>query len=187
MKFLRFRIWMMALALLAGTVAKAEDIDLFAGSLPTGANAPNVLFVIDTGASFSASNNAFRCNISATGVVKVDGTGLNGDFTALDKTNGGVEQCALYSVVKSISAGTRTMVMGVMFFNSGMKTFDPTTGTFGSECASGVGGCLSMKLLEVNSSTAPNVLSWIKNWTVSGNNDYNIKAPANRGDGALML
>jgi type IV pilus assembly protein PilY1 len=194
MRWFQTRFFVLAMLLLTVVGAKAEDIDLFAGSLPAGAAAPNVLLIMDTGASFSASNNIMRCNISPAGDVRVDGGGANSDFTALDKTNGGVEQCALYSVVKSVAASTQTMALGVMFFNSGMKTFDPTvtpTATnpnapFGSECASGVGGCLAMKNVIVNSTTGPRIMEWIRNWTVSGNGNYNIKAPANRGDGATM-
>jgi type IV pilus assembly protein PilY1 len=186
MRMHRFRSWIMAVALVASAAAQAADTDLFAGPPPDPSAAPQVLFVIDTGASFSASNSAFRCNITSSGAVKTDGTGAAADFTNLDRTNGGVEQCALFSVVKSLAVSTTTVNIGVMFFNSGMKTFDPASNAFGSECSSGTGGCLAMKILSLNSTTAPRVLDWVRNWTTSGNGNYNIKAPANRGDGATM-
>jgi type IV pilus assembly protein PilY1 len=186
---IQLRRWVTAVALLSCFGARAADIDLFAGSPPSGTNSPDVLFVIDTGASFSASNSIFRCNISSAGVVSTNGTGSSSDFTALDKTNGGVEQCALYSVIKSLAAGSTTFNIGVMMFNSPMATFNPSTNTFTTPCgASGIsgGGCLAMPMTALTSTTAPNILSWVKQWTVSGNNNYNIKAPANRGDGSTM-
>lgn len=187
---IRFKGWMMAAALLASMAAKAADIDLFAGTPPAaGTNVPDVLFVIDTGASFSASNSIFRCNISSTGVVKTDGTGLAADFTALDKTNGGVEQCALYSVLQTMAAGSVTLNIGVMMYNSPMASYDPVANAFSNPCnASGIsgGGCLVMPMTTLNPTNAPNILNWIKNWTTSGNNNWNIKAPANRGDGSTM-
>lgn len=182
----RFRGWLIAAALAAAGGAQAADTDLFAGPPPDPSAAPQVLFVIDTGASFSASNSAFRCNINSSGVVKTDGTGAAADFTQLDRTNGGVEQCALYSVVKSLATSTTTVNIGVMFFNSGMKTFDPASNGFGAECASGTGGCLALRIMTLNATTGPRVLDWIRNWATSGNSNYNIKAPANRGDGATM-
>lgn len=188
MNIKRFQQWLTgtSLALLAAVTAHAADTDLFAGVSPDGANAPHVLFVIDNGASFSANNPAFRCNISSTGVVRTDGTGANADFTLLDGKNAGVEQCALYTVLKSLGESTTTIKVGVMFFNSGMKTLDLTTNTFGSECVSGDGGCLAVKILTLNSTTTPRILDWIRKWDPSGNNNYNIKGPSSRGDGATM-
>jgi type IV pilus assembly protein PilY1 len=181
---------------LLGTAARAADTDVFANP-NSGYNAPNVLFVLDTGASFSASNSLFRCGIDASGnVLTTDGTvitsGSNKNATALDQTNGGVEQCALYSVIKSIATGTTTTVnIGVMMFNSQQKTFHPSTtgastGTFALECAAGGGGCLALPMTQLNTMTAPSILNWVKGWVTSGNSDYLIKSPADRGDGATM-
>jgi type IV pilus assembly protein PilY1 len=189
MFWIRLKAWLMAAALLGSLGARAADIDLFAGSAPTGTSTPDVLFIIDTGASFSASNTSFRCNISSTGEVRTDGSGATADFTGLDKSNGGVEQCALYSVFKSLAAGSTTFNVGVMMFNSPMATFDPATNTFSNPCgASGIsgGGCLVLPMTTLNATSAPNILSWIKGWVSSGNSNYNIKAPANMGNGATM-
>jgi type IV pilus assembly protein PilY1 len=189
MLWIRLKTWLIAAALLASLSARAADIDLFAGSAPTGTNTPDVLFIIDTGASFSASNNSFRCNISSTGLVKTDGTGSASDFTGLDKSNGGVEQCALYSVLQTLASGSTTFNVGVMMFNSGMSTFVPGSTTFTHPCsASGVsgGGCLVMPMTRLDSSSVNGILGWIKGWVSSGNSDYNIKAPASMGNGATM-
>jgi type IV pilus assembly protein PilY1 len=191
MNSIRFKSWLLAAALLATSWARAADIDLFAGSAPTGTNAPDVLFVVDTGAAFSAAMNgsdAFRCNISSSGVVATDGTGLSGDFTQLDKSAGGAEQCALYSVFKSLAASTITVNVGVMMMNSGQATYDPATNSFSTPCKAVspvTGGCLVMPLVDLKSNVT-NILSWVKQWTTSGNNNWNIKAPNNRGDGATM-
>src|SRR5882724_776727 len=104
MTFIRLKGWVIAASLLIGMAAQAADIDLFTGGNPTGSLAPEVLFVIDTGASFGARNDAFHCNISDSGTIRIDAT--YADKTQLDSTNGGVEQCALYSLVKSLEKGT---------------------------------------------------------------------------------
>ena len=172
--------------LLVCLCARSADTDLFAGAAPTGSDAPQVLFVMDTGASFSASNSSFRCNISASGVVKTDGTGLAADFTALDGSNGGVEQCAIYSVISALPITTTSVSIGVMMFNAGQKAYNALNGTFSSDCTGGIGGCLAMPIVPFNSTTKPLILSWIQAWVTSGSNNYNIKAPASRGDGATM-
>jgi type IV pilus assembly protein PilY1 len=189
---IRTKNWLVAaFALLAGTIAHAADIDLFAGSAPTGTNAPNVLFVVDTGASFSSSNSAFRCAISSGGVnatVKTDATGAAADYTSLDQTNGGVEQCALYTVLQDLAKSTITVNVGVMVFNNAQKTYNPVTNAFGNECGAVTpvtGGCLMMPLVDLKTNIT-NILAWVKAWTTSGNNNWNVKAPNNRGDGATM-
>lgn len=59
-------IRLLATALLALQVpAVAEDIDLFMGVSPESGDKPNVLFVIDNGANFSASASERRCSIKA--------------------------------------------------------------------------------------------------------------------------
>jgi type IV pilus assembly protein PilY1 len=190
---MRLRGWLVALALLGSFGARAADIDLFAGSPPTGTNSPDVLFVIDNGASFSASNDAFRCSITTDGVVVTNSTGTA--FTPLDKKNAGVEQCALYSVLKSLVGGSTTFNIGVMMFNAnGLNTFTPSTtgastGTFSQPCsASGVkdGGCLLLPMTPLTAATSPSILNWIRQWTSSGNGNYNIKGPASGGHGATM-
>ena len=190
MSSIRFKVWLMAVGLLATMGAKAADIDLFAGN-PSSVTAPNVLIVMDTGASFSASNSNFRCSISVPGPSGLDATvnttsTVTTNLTPMDSTNGGVEQCALYSVFQSLATGTATINVGIMFLNNNQKTYDPVTNTYGSDCINAIGGCLAMKITPLNTSTAPNILAWIKRWTTSGNGNDNIKGPANRGDGETM-
>lgn len=187
MKSIRIAFWVLTLGLSASLSATAADTDLFAGATPTGTDAPQVLFVMDTGASFSASNTAFRCNISASGAIFTDGTsGLAADNSTLDKTNGGVEQCALYSVISSLPISATTVNIGIMLFNNNQKTYNPVTDAFTSDCTGGIGGCLAMPIVPINAITKPRILAWIKQWVTAGSSNYNIKAPASRGDGATI-
>ncbi len=169
--------------LLAQVQARAADIDLFAGLPPTGTNAPHVLFVIDNAANFSASVATQRCSITTTGVVSTDGTGAAP--TQLDGTAGAVEQCALYSVIKSLDAASSVKAnIGIMGFNaSGMKQFNPSSNSFSPDCVGGAGGCLMMPIVPLNATNKTNMLEWIRNWNI--NNDYNIKAN-NAANGAAM-
>ena len=184
-----FKTFSSGFALLFATVANAADIDLFAGVPPTENDAPYVVFLMDTAASFSADNAIFRCSIDDDGVVVTNGTGSAP--TKLDKTNGGVEQCALYSVIKALDTSTTTVKfnIGVMMFNAQQRIFNALTGKFGGNCTGNVGGCLIMPVVPLNSTTKGHILNWIKNWTTStdkGDKDYLIKAPTDRGDGATM-
>jgi len=164
--------------------AAAEDIDLFAG-VQYDVDPPNVLFVLDNGANFSASVSTMRCSITAGGVVTTDGTGTAP--TALDRTAGAVEQCALYSALQSLTANATAQInIGVMGFNANnMKQYDPVSNTFSSACVNGTGGCLLMPIVPFNASTKANILEWIRNWQISGGSDYNIKGD-NSANGAVM-
>lgn len=186
MRSVRIKFWMMAMALLASMAAKGADIDLFAGAAPTGADAPYVLLVMDNGASFSANNNDFRCSITTAGVVTTDGTAAASTYTALDKKNAAVEQCALYSVISSLDISTTTVHIGIMVFNStGQKSYDPVTDTFSSSCPGGDGGCLIMPIVAINATTKPRILEYIRNWNASSG-DYNVKGNASLANGATM-
>ena len=101
----RSAAWAWLLAVLAG-VAMAEDIDLYAAA-PANAGRPNVLFVLDNAANFSA--NAANCTYS-------DGTA-----PSLDGTAGGIEQCALYNVVAGLplgADGSGVVNIGLMAYNA---------------------------------------------------------------------
>ena len=174
-----------AVLVLTGVQARAADIDLFAGVRPAGADAPNVLIVLDNAANFSASVAEMRCSITTNGVVTVDGTGAAP--TKLDGTAGAVEQCALYGAIQSLEAKSdATINIGVMGFNAGgMKQFNPADNTFSAACVGGTGGCLLMPLSPLNASNKPKMLEWIRNWALSGGSDYVIKAN-NTASGAVM-
>lgn len=186
MKSIQTKAWLTTLALLASLSAKGADIDLFAGAAPTGADAPYVLLVMDNGASFSANNPSFRCSITPDGVVTTNGTAAASTYTALDGKNAAVEQCALYSVIKSLDISTTTVHIGIMVFNSiGQKSYDPLNGTFSSSCSGGDGGCLIMPIVPINATTKPRILEYIRNWNATSG-DYNIKGSASLANGATM-
>lgn len=174
------------LALFAGAGAHAADTDLFAAVPPTGSDAPHVLLVMDNGSSFSA-NATFRCGIDSAGnVYTTAATVTNANKTDYDEKGGGVEQCALYSVIKSLDTSTVTVNIGIMMFNANQKSYDATTGTFSQACINGVGGCLMMPIVPLNSTTKPYILDYIKNWNNGNSGNYAIKAGANVGNGATM-
>ncbi len=177
MKSIQIKPWKVvgaALALLSSMSSKGADIDLFAGAAPTGADAPHVLFVLDTAANFSASVSDQRCSITAAGVVKTDGTGTAP--TNLDGTAGAVEQCAMYAAISSLDATSTVLAhIGIMGFNAnGMKQFNPSTNTF-TTCTGSTGGCLLMPISQLNATNKTNMLEWIRNWAISGGSSYNIK------------
>jgi type IV pilus assembly protein PilY1 len=171
-------------ALLFSGAAPADDIELFAG-LGTSTDAPNVMFVLDNAANFSASVTTMRCSITAEGVV--DTTGAGASPTNLDRTAGAVEQCALYSALSALAASTTARFnIGVMGFNAnGMKQFNPTTNSFSASCVGGTGGCLLMPLTPYNTANKANILAWIRNWAISGGSDHVMKGD-NTASGAVM-
>lgn len=164
--------------------AMADDIELFAGISSVG-DAPNVMFVLDNAANFSANVTEMRCSITSGGIVSTDGTGTAP--TSLDGTAGAVEQCALYSAIQALAANSTARInIGVMGFNAtNMKQFNPTANNFTADCTGGTGGCLLMPLTPFTPENKTRILAWIRNWTVSGNNDYNIKG-SNSANGAVM-
>jgi len=170
---------------LAGVQARAADIDLFAGVRPAGADAPNVLIVLDNAANFSASVSTQRCSITADGTVRVDGNGTAA--TNLDGTAAAVVQCALYAAIQALEArADATMNLGVMGFNNtGMKQFNPGTNSFSSDCVNGTGGCLLMPLTPLTGTNKANILEWIRNWALAGGSNYVVKAN-NSANGAVM-
>lgn len=134
---------------------RAEDIDLFAGSpASSSATAPNVLLIIDNAANFSSSaspSSAGTCTIS-------------GATNSLSGTVGGIEQCALYTVLNSLAVTANAAVnIGVMAYNgSNVVTYT------GAACASsGDGGCLLYPLTGLTTSTKPQLLAWIAGWKTS--------------------
>lgn len=173
-----------AAALTTQLPVMADDIELFAG-LGASGDAPNVMLVLDNAANFSANVTSMRCSITAAGVVKTDGTGTAP--TALDQSAGAVEQCALYAAIQALEAsGVAKLNIGVMGFNAtGMKQFNPLSNTFSAGCVNGTGGCLLMPLTELNDTTKPLILEWIRNWAISGGSDFNIKGN-NSANGAAM-
>ena len=86
--------------------ARAEDIDLFTGTTADQTLAPNLLLVLDNAANFSSNAAGSTCIIE-------------GVATAMSGTVGGVEQCAIYSVVSSlVLTGSASVNLGIMVYNA---------------------------------------------------------------------
>lgn len=142
----------------------AEDIDLFVKNEGSG-SAPNVLLVLDNGANFSSSADFSSCPDEASWP------------TTMLNTTGGIEQCALYKVIKDIPAGA--VNLGVMVFNA--NNMLPT-------CMGDDGGCLVYPLTAMTIDNKTSMLNWIKSWKTSGSTDatsVNIKSNSNK-NGAVM-
>jgi type IV pilus assembly protein PilY1 len=190
MKSLSIKTLLSAVLLVSPLLAAAEDIDLFIGRNNTTADAPNLMIIMDNGASFSASNSAMRCNISSGGVVKTDGTGLAADFMGYDGKNAGVEQCALYTVIKGIdtTAALPAVNIGFMVFNTtNQDSFDPQTNTvlpYSSNCgvSSSNGGCVVVPMTPLTPDVQTRLLAWIKTWGKT----FDIKGNSSLSVGAAM-
>jgi type IV pilus assembly protein PilY1 len=133
--------------LLAGARASADDIDLFVRSSPT-SSVPDVLFVIDNASAFSSSSTV-RCTI-----------GLG----RMDRTVGGIEQCALHEVITALDPGT--VRIGVMVYN-GSSVVDWE----GNDCprfdSSRPGGCLVYPMTLMDADGKADLLGWIEEWKTS--------------------
>lgn len=165
--------------LVAAGASQADDIDLFHKIDLPGAK-PNVLFVIDNAANFSAS--AATCKY-------VDGTS-----PTLDGTAGGIEQCALYNVIEALPPavdkdgniiygpdGIPELAVNIGFMAYNANNIRDISGT---NCggSGAVGGCLMVPL----SDDRKVLQDWIKTWkTSSGTGNGYIKA-VNEATGAAM-
>ncbi|MBW6496249.1 MAG: hypothetical protein K0B16_17185, partial [Burkholderiaceae bacterium] len=153
--------------LMAAGVSQAEDIDLFHKIDLTGAKT-NVLFVLDNAANFSAN---------AAGCQYVDGTP-----PTLDKTAGGIEQCALYNVIDALPVdddGNLTVNIGFMAYNANniRDIDDANCGGSGA-----VGGCLLAPL----SDNKKALQDWIRTWRTSGVAGPGYMKAVNQATGAAM-
>ena len=183
---------LLVLLLLAGS-AQAEDIDIYAGAgSTTGTDAPQLMFVLDTSANFSASASSQRCSITPSGVVKTDGTGTAA--TLLDGQAAALAQCGLYAALSALPAtSSATFSVGIMGFNgAGMEQFNPSSNTLTASCVGEAGGCLLMPLTPFTRANQTRMLEWIRCWTTThGSKDsscaviHNLQSN-NHANGAAM-
>lgn len=164
MKSMTQKIFFLLAALLfVSRPALAEDIDIYSGA---GQNAalPNVLFVFDNAANFSASVSGFTCNYDAS---------VGGGTPSLNGTSAGIQQCAIVNALAALPAGT--INVGLMFYNQSQFT----------NCGNGEGGCLVWPLQEMTQTAKTNIINYIKSWTTSGSGNSNVKGNTAR-TGAVM-
>lgn len=158
MKTFQILLFSLMLSLLGVTSSiRAEDIDIYSDNAAS-AGVPNVLFVLDNAANFSAA--APSC------------TYLDKTAPTLNGTAGGIEQCALYNVISGLPEGA--VNIGLMVYNdSKMRDYQ------GLNCgADGPnGGCLARPLTLMSGDGKKAFLAWIKTWKKSESDaGYNIKA-----------
>lgn len=153
----------------------AEDIDIYA---ETAANTgiPNVLFVIDNGANFSADAGAACSSYS------------KGGSPSLGSTGAGVQQCALVDVIEALPEGT--VNIGILVGNannfaqgySGMSAADLASYT-ACDQSTGYGGCVVQPLTLMNATNKAKLSNFIKAWKISGSDSstsFNVKAGGNK-------
>lgn len=137
----------------------AEDIDLYSSAASvTGADLPNVLFILDNAANFNAS--AAACTYDA---------GAGGGSPSLGNTTGGIEQCALVNAINALPVNT--VNIGIMAYNKA---------GIGYGCnASGTGGCLIKALTRMDAAGKAAIIANIKAWTsgtIQSNNEATAQA-----------
>jgi Tfp pilus tip-associated adhesin PilY1 len=138
-------------ALLLPGASFASDVDIYSGIGGSAGN-PNVLIVMDNAANFDASTTAAPCLIN--GVTNTMAK------SATANSAGGIEQCALYSV---ISALPNNINIGFMIYNAtGMTDY---AGTTNCTAAGTGGGCLAFPLTPMTSANKTALLNWVAGWT----------------------
>lgn len=172
--------------LLAGLLSlscasQAEDIDIYSG-LGTAVNTPNVLFVMDNSANFEASSGGVTCKQQTNGSLVINASA--GTATAMSGTVGGIEQCALWNVVKNLPVnadGTARLNIGFMMYNG-----SNITDINGLNCGGSLGGCLTQPIIAMTEANKAGVLTWIANWNTSPSaSTGNVKA-AGKATAATM-
>jgi type IV pilus assembly protein PilY1 len=162
-------LFLLLLALLAGYSAmlRAEDVDIY---VDNGANSgvPNVLFVIDNGANFSANAKAGCLAYSGTTTAPALGT----------TTASGVLQCALVDAINSLPEGA--MNIGILVSNGTnfAQTSPSSGGGVHDTCAGNEGGCVLKRLTLMKGTSKSDMVNFIKSWRDSGLSDatkFNIK------------
>jgi type IV pilus assembly protein PilY1 len=161
------------LLVLAGMLAgysatlRAEDVDIYVDNA-SNSGVPNVLFVIDNGANFSANAKVGCSAYSGTATAPSLGT----------TTGSGILQCALVDAINTLPDGV--MNIGVLVSNA--TNFAQTSPGSGAgvhdTCAGNDGGCVVKRLVLMTATNKANLISFIKSWTDSAQSDadkFNIK------------
>ncbi|MDA8127782.1 MAG: PilC/PilY family type IV pilus protein [Betaproteobacteria bacterium] len=150
---IRIRKFLLAACLLAFHLpGMADDTDLFMGVPPSPTDLPNVMLVIDNAANFSSSTT----DPSATCTI-------GGATNTLHGTVGGIEQCALYTVISAVPTDTPVMNVGIMFYNGSSGIVDIN----GATCTGSTGGCLAAPLKKLDGTQQSALLEYIARWTTN--------------------
>ncbi len=156
----------MCLLMAYSSTLRAEDIDIYLdGASTTGV--PNVLFVMDNGANFSA-------DAGGTGCAAYSGTSEPPSLGATSAA--GILQCALVDAINSLP-DTGVMNIGLVVSNANgfadtQATTDPTRGGYHALCSgSGVGGCVLRTLTLMNAANKASLIKFIKGWNSTNTTD----------------
>jgi type IV pilus assembly protein PilY1 len=149
----------------------AEDTDIYVDNAAND-GVPNVLFVMDNGANFSA-NAKIGCSFYS-------GTS---EAPSLDATTGaGIEQCALVQAIQGLPDGA--VNIGILVSNANRFATDVRNAgdpAYHEQCVTDIGGCLLRKLTYMDARGKENLINFIKSWRLSGPNSatqFTIKVNA---------
>lgn len=152
---------------------RAEDIDIYVDNSTNDA-VPNVLFIMDNGANFSASANGTGCTAYGDG---------SGEAPSLGSAKASsILQCALVNAINALPNGA--VNIGVALSNASnfgetQATTDTTQGGYHERCnASGTGGCIIRKLMLMNATNKASLIKFVKGWKDSGSSTadgFNVK------------
>lgn len=143
------------------SLTRAEDIDLYSDNAAN-VGVPNVLFVVDNAGGFNA--DATSCTY-----VDPDNPLVNGTKPTFDPKAAGIQQCALYNVIKGLPEGA--VNIGLMMYNSNtMRDIN------GANCAGNSGGCLVQPLALMAGTAKTNFLNWIRSWKQANNGTVDVVA-----------
>lgn len=153
MKFPPLLIALLLIAVSVSRPAMAEDIDLFLGGTPGTGDLPNLLIILDNAANFEAK--AAACSYEG-----------DSSSPSLSGTAGGIEQCALHNVIRSLPVKAD----GSAIINIGMMGYNATNirDINNANCGGTNGGCLMVPLMPMTSANKTSMLAWIKSWRTSG-------------------
>jgi type IV pilus assembly protein PilY1 len=149
-----FALFLVSLMLGYSASLRAEDIDIYVSN-STNVGVPNVLFVIFNGADVDADAGS-SCTYS-------DGTTPSTGGSKVDS----LIQCSLVSAINSLTDGSVNIGIAVSNANSfdgqSQATTDTTRGGFHDLCnASGNGGCIIRKLMNMNTAGKASMTAFIK-------------------------
>jgi type IV pilus assembly protein PilY1 len=140
----------------------AEDIDVYVDN-SSNSGVPNVLFVLDNGANFSANANGTGC-AAYTGTTEAPSLGSS--------TASSILQCALVNAINALPDGTVNiglLTANANSFGETQLTTDPTKGGYHDLCNNSAnGGCVLRKLALMNTANKASLIKFIKGWQLSG-------------------
>jgi Tfp pilus tip-associated adhesin PilY1 len=156
----------------------AEDVDIYVDNAGT-TGVPNVLFVMDNGADFSADAK-IPCNFY-TGTTEVPSLGGKA---------AGVEQCALVDVINSLEDSK--VNIGILTSNGNNFATDvrnTSDDAYHEICSTDVGGCLLRKLTLMDAAGKASLVKFIKSWKMdnSANSATGFGIKVNTATPATMM